>query len=206
MCGGKGTRLTAGPDAERTRDDEKPLVTIGGEPMIDRVLRALSGSRVERIHAVVSPHTPATREHLATLTNRVEESPTGIEKSELSIVDAPGEGYVADLTHALDRVGKPALTVVADVPLLAPEVVNRVLEEADETAGTSLTVCVPAAVKRALGASVDTTFERDGRELAPTGVNVVTGSDDALYLSYDVRLSVNVNRPADRTLAEGLCN
>jgi adenosylcobinamide-phosphate guanylyltransferase len=201
MCGGRGTRLGG--------EVEKPLVDVGGVPMVDRVCDALAGSRTDRVHAVVSPHTPATREHLR--------------ERDCSVVDAPGEGYVADLGYALDRVETPVLTVVADLPLLDADVVSRVLDgfdavrdehERDRDAGDdndaddppSLTVCVPAVVKRRLGASVDTSFEHEGREFAPTGVNVVAGSDDHLYRSHDVRLSVNVNRPADRELAEALCD
>lgn len=186
MCGGRGTRLGG--------EVEKPLVEIGGVPMVDRVLDALAGSRAGTVHGVVSPHTPATREHL-----RHRDCP---------VVDAPGEGYVADLGYALDRVEPPVLTVVADLPLLAAEVVDRVLDyaETDGRRGDSVTVCVPAAVKRTLGASVDTSFEHEGTDLVPTGLNVVGGSDDHLYHSHDVRLSVNVNRPADRELAEELCD
>lgn len=191
MCGGRGTRLGG--------ETEKPLVTVGDEPMVDRVCDALAGSRAGQVHAVVSPHTPATRAHLR--------------DEGCSTIDTAGEGYVADLADALERVETPVLTVVADLPLLAPEVVDRVLDrfrsacrERDGDDPPSLTVCVPAAVKRRLGASVDTSFEHEGREVAPTGLNVVAGSDDHLYLSHDVRLSVNVNRPADRTVAEALCD
>lgn len=204
MCGGRGTRLGG--------EVEKPLVDVGGVPMVDRVYDALDGRRIGQIHAVVSPHTPATRAHLR--------------GRDCSIIDTPGEGYVADLDDALDRVETPVLTVVADLPLLESAVVDRVLDgfdaarreheheherdgggnDTDADDPPSLTVCVPAAVKRRLGASVDTSFEREGRELAPTGMNVVSGSDDHLYLSHDVRLSVNVNRPADRELAEALCD
>ncbi|SEP20987.1 adenosylcobinamide-phosphate guanylyltransferase [Halogranum amylolyticum] len=196
MCGGRGTRLGG--------DVEKPLVEVDRVPMIDRVLDALEDSRTGQIHPVVSPHTPATRERLVDRFG-----------SDESVVDAPGDGYVADLGEALDRVGRdaPVLTVVADLPLLAPAVIDRVLaefeaarSERDGDDPPSLTVCVPAVVKRRLGASVDTAFDHGGRELAPTGLNVVAGSDDHLYLSHDVRLSVNVNRPADRELAEALCD
>jgi adenosylcobinamide-phosphate guanylyltransferase len=69
----------------------------------------------------------------------------------------------------------------------------------------SLTVCVPAALKRALGASIDATFERGGRELAPAGVNVVADADeDATHVTYDARVAVNVNRVSDAELAEEL--
>ncbi|PSP55334.1 cobalamin biosynthesis protein CobY [Halobacteriales archaeon QS_1_67_19] len=180
MCGGRGTRLDG--------EVEKPLFEVGGVPMIDRVADALLASRIETVHAVVSPHAPATREH-------VETDPA------LRTIETPGEGYVADVDAALARVDTPALTVAADLPLLAGDAVDAVLAARD---GGSLTVCVPAALKRALGASADTTFEREGRELAPTGVNVVADAGDAPHVTHDARFAVNVNRRADADLAESL--
>jgi adenosylcobinamide-phosphate guanylyltransferase len=219
MCGGRGTRLDA--------TTEKPLVEVGGCPTVDRVLDALAGGRVDRVHAVVSPHTPATREHLADRRERrADGSDAGTDRADrpagpsasLALVDAPGDGYVPDLGYALERVDRPVLTVAADLPLLAPDAVDAVLDahaavgaDAEGNAGTdadglapSLTVSVPAALKEALGASVDTTYESGGRRLAPTGVNVVAGDADTTHMTYDARLAVNVNRPSDLALAEAL--
>jgi len=178
MCGGRGTRLGG--------ETEKPLVAVDGVATVDRVCDALAASRVDDVYAAVSPHTPATRAHLR--------------EREVTVLDTAGKGYVSDLTAALDRVGRPALTVAADLPLLASESVNDVLD----AASGSLVVAVPVDLKRRLGVSVDTTFEREGRALAPTGVNVVAAGDDDVYVSDDPRLAVNVNRPRDLWVAEAL--
>ncbi|WP_248897814.1 NTP transferase domain-containing protein [Haloplanus halobius] len=178
MCGGRGTRLDAA--------GEKPLVEVGGVPMIDRVRDALAASRVETVHCVVSSHAPATRDHL--------------ESMGASVIDGSGDGYVADLDTGLAAVERPVLTVAADLPLLAAEPVNRVLDRAEG----SLAVMVPVALKRRLGVSVDTTVEHEGKRLTPTGVNVVAGTDDDIYVSDDRRLAVNVNHDADRQVAEAL--
>lgn len=180
MCGGKGTRL----GGER----EKPLVTVAGTPMIDRVCDALHASRVDDVYAAVSPHVPETRDHLR------DAAPAA------TVVETSGDGYVADLTAALSRIGRPALTVAADLPLLAPDPVDRALEAADG----ALVVAVPVSLKRRLGASVDTTVDHEGPALAPTGLNVVAGTDDDVYVSDDPRLAVNVNRPTDLWVAEAL--
>jgi len=172
MCGGRGTRLAG--------DAEKPLFEVAGRPMVDYVRDALVASRVETAHAVVSPHAPETRAHLA---------------GDFPVIETAGEGYVADLTTALDGVETPVLTVAADLPLLDGEVVNTVLDAADG----STSVRVPAALKDALGASVD----GEGAWV-PTGVNVVGDGEDAVFRSYDARLAVNVNRRADAALAERL--
>ena len=189
LCGGRGTRL--GDDV-----GEKPLLSVCDEPMLDRVVRALRASSVSTVHAVPSPQTPKTR---------VRASELG-----LSVVDTPGEGYVSDLQHALSVVDPPVVTVVSDLPHLAAEHVDDALTEAREVGGAplaSLTVCVPVSLKRTVGASVDTQFERGGTALAPTGLNVV-GDDSTENVSIvaDERLAVNVNRPSDREVAESLCD
>ncbi|EMA61122.1 GTP--adenosylcobinamide-phosphate guanylyltransferase [Halorubrum lipolyticum] len=197
MCGGRGTRLGG--------ETEKPLREVAGRPMVDRVLDALAESRVEATHAVVSPHATRTRERLA---ERASERPS------LSVVDAPGNGYVADLRYAMDAAdadGGPLLTAAADLPLLNGAAVDAVLDAARAAAGDSLTVCVPAARKRELGVSADATTEIDGREVVPAGINVVGRSgeserDDggAVHLTDDARVAVNVNYPSDVRIAERL--
>ncbi len=178
ICGGKGTRLDY--------DGEKPLFPVDGEPMVDRVLAALADSRVDRVYAVVSPHAPETAAHV--------DCPT---------VETPGEGYVADLQHALadERVTEPVVTVAADLPLLDAEAVDGVL---DAHEAGSLTVATPTFLKSALGVSVDTTFVHDGEELAPAGVNVVGDGPDRTLVRDDARLAVNVNRREDAEVAERL--
>ncbi|MFB6131049.1 MAG: NTP transferase domain-containing protein [Salinigranum sp.] len=181
MCGGRGTRLDAAV--------EKPLFEVAGRPMVDRVVDALAESRVERIRAAVSPHAPATAAHLA--------------RRFVDVVETPGEGYVEDLGTALGAVDLPVLTVAADLPLLERDAVDRVLGFADGDA--SVTVCVPAALKRRLGASVERTRVREGVPLAPTGLNVVASPDtERTFPTYDARLAVNVNRPGDAAVAEAL--
>jgi adenosylcobinamide-phosphate guanylyltransferase len=187
MCGSRGTRLDAGV--------EKPLLPVAGRPMVDRVRDALAESGVDRVHLVVSLYAPDTNEHLADSLGDGER-----------LLDAPGEGYVADLRHSLDQVGTPALTVAADLPLLAGECVDTTLTA---FAGDSLTVAVPAALKRDLGASLDASWtpdgdgaDADGRELVPTGLNVVADDGEDTLVSEDRRLAVNVNRPGDAVVAE----
>ncbi|ELZ29958.1 adenosylcobinamide-phosphate guanylyltransferase [Halogeometricum pallidum JCM 14848] len=190
MCGGRGTRLGG--------ETEKPLVEVCGAPMVERVAAALRESRVEEVYAAVSPAAPMTAE-------RVRE--TG-----LAVVETPGEGYVEDLTAALDSIGRPVVTVAADLPLLSSEHVNGAIAASlgdgdDEDGGPrSVTVCVPADLKRRLGVSADTTFEREGEELAPTGLNVVADGADIVRLTCDDRLAVNVNRPTDLERAEEMCD
>lgn len=178
MCGGRGTRLAA--------DTEKPLFDVGGVPMVDRVLAALDDSDVAGVYAATSPNAPATRAHI-----------------DCPCIETPGDGYVADLDAALSdgRLDTPVLTVAADLPLLDGEILDRVIVAHE---GGSLSVLVPAQRKRELGVSDDTVFERDGREMAPTGVNIVGDEGDDAWVTDDYRVAVNVNTLADARIAEQL--
>jgi len=183
MCGGAGTRLDV--------PAEKPLVKIGGTSMIDRVLDALTASGITTQYAAVSPQTPATRRHLA-------------EKDGVTVLDTPGDGYVTDLQTALSDRTTPVMTLAADLPLLAGSLVDRI--RAAYT-GSSMTVVIPAVIKRHLDVSIDSSTVVDGR--IPAGVNIVDpGTSNATnrqtYVSYDVRLAVNVNRVRDREIAEAI--
>lgn len=177
MCGGRGTRLDASV--------EKPLFPIDGRPMVDRIREALHASDIETTHAVVSPQAPDTGAHVG----------------DLPTIETPGDGYVEDLDQALDHVDPPVLTVAADLPLLTGTAVNDVLEAYD---GGALTVCVPAALKRALHVNLDEPLPGEEKSLAPTGVNVVADGDETTYVTHDYRFAVNVNRVADARVAEGL--
>ncbi|MEM4781120.1 MAG: NTP transferase domain-containing protein [Halalkalicoccus sp.] len=173
MCGGLGTRLGRG---------EKPLVEVDGEPMVDRVIDAISPV-AGTVYAAPSPHTPETRAHL---------------DGRVRVVETPGDGYVPDLSAALDRLGTPALTVTADLPLLTPADVRAALAAYESG---SLTVCVPVERKLELGVSVDTSFIREGREVAPSGLNVVGDGDERVWVSDRLGLAVNVNRLGDLQIA-----
>ncbi|THE65564.1 cobalamin biosynthesis protein CobY [Salinadaptatus halalkaliphilus] len=194
MCGGEGTRLES--------HHEKPLHPIDGVPMVDCVLAALADSRVETIYAAVSPNAPETRAYLEGSDDGIDDSLPGSPTP----VETAGEGYVADLLALLERpaLSAPIVTVAADLPLLEPAVIDRLLAAHGDSAA-SRTVCVPVSLKRRLAVSVDSTLESHDY-LAPTGVNVVGNSAQSMHhVSYDPRLAVNVNRRTDaRTAANHL--
>lgn len=180
MCGGRGTRLDI--------STEKPLLEIADQRMIERVLKALEDSSVDAVYTATSPHVPETRAYLA--------------EQSVSQLETPGDGYVEDLEYALERIDGPILTIAADLPLIEAGAIDHVLDAHEHG---SLTVCVPVALKQLLGVSVDLTLHRDGSELAPTGINVVSDSNrDTVHVTYDVRFAVNVNQQSDAYVAERL--
>ena len=220
LCGGRGTRLGG--------DVEKPLVEVGGRPMIGRVFDALAGSRIRRVVAVSSPYTPATTAAIEagdvgpSPGNDTKEPSTerrGSAGLACDLVGGDGDGYVDDLDRGLDAVDGPALTVTSDLPLVRPRDVDDAIAAAvgsedgdpgdlaaDRTSIDSVAVCVPVSLKRELGASVDTSFIHDGLEVAPTGLNVVGGGDDTVVVRRSETLAVNVNRPQDLELARRLAS
>ena len=181
MCGGEGTRLR-----QAVGDTEKPLVTVGSRPMVDRVVDGLEASQVETVVAAVSPATPRTAARLAG-------------REGVRLVETPGEGYVADLTTALAAVETPVVTVTADLPLLTGGLVDRAIETAG---GDSLAVCVPRSLVESVGASVDTTVDHEGETVVPTGLNVVGPGPDRRVVWATERLACNVNRPSDLRAVE----
>lgn len=207
MCGGAGSRLDV--------DGEKPLYRIAGEPMVDRVRRALAESTVETTYGTVSPIAPETQCHL--------------EAAGVSLIETPGDGYVPDLGHALadSRIEPPVLTVAADLPLLSAATVDDVchayreqvattsVPDPGESAGNTtpaaaagpppMTVCVPVELKRRLGVSVEEQTVGDDH-LVPTGLNVIGTADgessrDLRHVVSDVGAAINVNRLEDAAIA-----
>jgi adenosylcobinamide-phosphate guanylyltransferase len=105
LCGGCGTRLAGEPESGPTdatsesadvpsnvptdATAEKPLVRVGDEPMVDRVIRALRRSdAVGTIHAVASPHTPETIDHLRSVADRLADG----KESTMTVREGSGEG------------------------------------------------------------------------------------------------------------------
>jgi adenosylcobinamide-phosphate guanylyltransferase len=119
------------------------------------------------------------------------------------VIKTPGAGYVSDLQTAItdDRISLPILTIGADLPLITPAVIDQILQQ---YSGKSLTVCVPEALKRGLGVSIDEPLNNTTESMVTTGVNIVNDTESAQYLSQNPRLAVNVNRPTDLRVARAL--
>lgn len=171
--------------------------------MVARVLDALANAGVDRVVAVTSPHAPDTRRALRSGLSAEAAVPC-------TLLEGSGDGYVADLEVGLTAVDGPAVTVAADLPLLRGRDVDAAIDAAlpegadDRGHVGSVAVCVPVAYKRALGASVDASFEDAGTPVAPTGLNVVGDDPDRVVVHERVSLAVNVNRPRDLELARRL--
>ncbi len=190
--------VMAGGRARRMGGVEKPAVEVLGEPMLVRVLRAVSACRlVSRVYVVTTPHHELTRE-LA-------------ESWGAEILLTRGKGYVRDLREALSRSGAPALTVGADLPALTPGLIERVIRLWAAAPDPSLSVWVPVRRVKRMGFSLWGRYQTEvgGVRAVPAGINVVGGvgeTSERKVVIDDPRLACNVNTATDLRRAEGVLN
>jgi uncharacterized protein (TIGR00454 family) len=182
MAGGKGTRMKSAT--------EKPLLKVGGTPMIEHVVGALKRSKtVDRIVVAVSGNTPQTARKARELS--------------IEVVLTPGEDYISDMHCAIKALNlRDVLTVAADIPFITAEIVDRAVEEYRSSGKPSLAVMAPADVYRKIGSKPEYLFEIDGRRLVPIGLNVIDGRrigepelDQAVLVTDLEEHAVNVNTP-----------
>ena len=122
MAGGAGTRLRLG---------EKPLVTIGGRPMISLVLSVFEKTGND-IVIVTSQETPFTMNWARA---------NGFE-----CIRASGHGYIPDLREAVKTIEEtgPLFTCVADLPCLSTGHINQIRAAYESSGKEALSTWVPA--------------------------------------------------------------
>ena len=191
MAGGKGRRMEV--------SEEKPLLMVGGKPVIEHVLTSLlNAKRVGSVVVAVSGCTPKTASF--------------VRKFPVMIVETPGKGYIPDMQYAVKKFGlQKVLAVVSDLPLITSTIVDDVLERYEACGKPALTVAVPIEMKAKFGVGVDYAFEAAGRTVVPTGVNVIDGRlidggwmEQEVYVLDKAEVAVNVNTPEELQLAEHL--
>jgi GTP:adenosylcobinamide-phosphate guanylyltransferase len=180
MCGGRGSRLSG--------RIEKPLIEVGGRPMLARVVRACEARGIDQVHAATSRHTPATREWVC--------------EHEIGLIETPGVGYVEDLAAVIGELEPPFLTVTADIPGVAPRHIQRLLcsHRASRRAVTAVT---STHMKRWLGCSVAARY--GDADLIPVGLNIVGPDPDEVVHMFDPAVSINVNTWTDLQIARTRC-
>ncbi len=187
MAGGRGSRLGMG---------EKPLVTLFGRPLIDYVMRALQDSSVERIFVATTENVPRTRMW-------------AIEKG-LEAIETPGKGFVADMISAVEAAGvtKPVMIIMADLPLITPDLIDDIIEIYEERFEPALSTHTPLRLHRLLGRRPDSLFNYQGQLIVPSGINILDGAEiereqeDFHLIMERMELAVNVNVVEDLMLCE----
>ncbi len=187
MAGGKGTRLKMG---------EKPLVKLLGRHLIDYVVTALEDSSAGRIFVATTGNVPITRKWA--------------ENRGLEVLDTPGIGFVADMISAVERSGvkEPILIVMADLPLITPDLLDRIVDIYEERPEIALSTHTPLGLHSRLGRRPDSLFNYRGQLIVPSGVNILDGADirreqeDYHLIMERLELAVNVNVSEDLKLCE----
>jgi adenosylcobinamide-phosphate guanylyltransferase len=176
---------------------EKPLLKIGDKTMLERVLNALSQSKlVDHVVVAVSANTPQTA--------------SMAQKLDVQVLRTPGADYVSDMRYAITKLHLgETLVLSADLPFLAGDIVDRAIEAFRASGKPSLSVMAPASLYKEMGSKPQHVFQIHGRELVPIGLNLVDGKrinelelDQTILEVESKKLLLNVNTPSDYELAK----
>ena len=192
MAGGKGTRMQT--------MEEKPLIKVGGKPVIEHVLTALkSAKKIDSIVVAVTERTPKTAKFM--------------EQHYVKVVQTPGKDYVSDMGYASQSLKLGVfLAIAADLPLVTSEVLDAIVERYECCGKPALTVAVPLETKTKLGMSVEYSFKIGSHDAVPAGINIIDGHkrygdewlDQDIYMLDEDELAVNVNTTQELQIAERL--
>ncbi len=189
MAGGKGSRLRMG---------EKPLVKLFGRPLIDYVVSALLDSSAYRIFVAATENVPMTRKWAL--------------ERELGVVDTKGKGFVTDMVEAVEMAGvaEPILIVMADLPLVTPDLIDEIMETYEKRPEPALSTHTPLDLHRRLGRRPDSLFNYRSQLIVPSGINILDGAnireeqEDYHLIMERIELAVNVNVVEDLKLCESI--
>ena len=191
MAGGKGSRMAL--------SEEKPLLQVGGKPVIERVLNALKNAKkIHRVVVAVSDQTPETAKLLS--------------KFQVSVIQTPGKEYVFDMGYAVRALNlQTVLAIGADFPLITAEAIDDIVGYYEKCRKPALSVVVSMETKAKLGLSGKYEFELSGKHLVPAGINIIDGRkineeelEEEIYLSDRKEVAVNINTVKDLQIAEEL--
>jgi len=191
MAGGKGARMAL--------SEEKPLLMVGGKPVIEHVLAALeNAAKVDAIVVAVSGYTPKTAKY--------------VEKFPVKVVKTPGKEYVSDMGYAVKTLRlHVVLAIAADLPLITDEIIDDIVGQYEQCGKPALTVAVPMATKAKLGLGGEYSFEVDGKLVVPAGINVIDGCrigeeklDETICIVDRNEVAVNINTEQELKIAEEL--
>jgi len=191
MAGGRGTRMAL--------SGEKPLLRVGGKPMIEHVISALRGSKmVDEIVVAVSQQTRETAKLM--------------KRFPVRILKTPGKGYVSDMRYAVRKLKlETVLTISADLPLITGEIIDKIIERYGQCNKPALTVVVPMGTKERLGLKGEYILKVGEKRLVPAGMNVIDVRRidegelvEEMFVIDREEVAVNVNTTHDLEIAERL--
>lgn len=183
MAGGKGTRMGSSV--------EKPLVSIDGKTMLERVVEALKAAAgIEEIFVATSPNALRAEELALSLG--------------LKVIRTRGRDYVSDAQQAIRTlVPRVVLVMSADLPLISSTSIDDIIDHYYECGKPSLKV-----VTSTNGNNYDAKDGSRGTEqrerVRPAGINVIDSRhidelviDEAELLVNSEEVAVNINTLED---------
>jgi adenosylcobinamide-phosphate guanylyltransferase len=191
MAGGKGRRMRL--------SEEKPLLEIGGKPVIAHVIESLQAAKkVDSIVVAVTDYVPKTAGFVS--------------KYPVKVVKTPGREYIFDMQYVVKKLKlEKVLIIAADLPLITSEIIDCIVEDYEHCGKPALAVVVPIETKTRLGMSEEYAFAVDNKLVVPTGINMIDGrriDDEELEQEICVcnreEVAVNVNTVQELRIAESL--
>ena len=190
MAGGKGSRLNRG---------EKPLVRLYGRPLIEYVVSCLTDSLAVSEGRI-----------LVATTNNVPLTSRWAREKELEVVETAGKGFVPDMVEAVKQAGvkEPILVIMADLPLVTPDLIDQIIEIYDQRPEPALSTHTPLHLHTRMGRRPDTLFNYQGQLIVPSGINILEGAnirdeqEDYHLIMERIELALNVNVAEDLKLCE----
>ena len=186
----------------RLGKDEKPLTLLLGKPLIFYVLSALLGSKnIERIFVATSPRVKKTNGWLLDFKK---------EHDNVEIIPTGGGGFVHDMVYAVEKAGITGhvLVIMADLPLVTPGLIDRIIEKYHEINMPALSVHMNLDVFNKLGLRPDTVFHKNNGLIVPCGINILDAGrireeqEDHNLILEDKELALNVNTQEDLEVCE----
>ncbi|VVB93794.1 Adenosylcobinamide-phosphate guanylyltransferase [uncultured archaeon] len=193
MAGGMGKRLGR---------DEKPLTPLCGKPLIHYVLDALLGSKnIGQIYVATSPRVEKTIIWLSDFIKR---------HDRVRIMQTPGKGFVNDMVMAVESAGVrgQVFIIMADLPLVTPELIDRIIKKYSEANMPALSVHMKLEAFTKLGLRPDTVFHKNNGFIVPCGINILDAGkiqeeqEDYNLILEDEELALNVNKKEDLDVCE----
>ncbi len=193
MAGGMGKRLGK---------DEKPLTPLCGKPLIHYVLDALLGSRnIDSIYVATSPRVEKTVSWLSDFIKK---------HDRVNIMQTAGKGFVKDMVLAVEMAGirGRVFIIMADLPLVTPQLIDRIIEKYSTTGMAALSVHMRLDAFTRLGLRPDTVFHKNGDFIVPCGINILDAEriheeqHDYNFILEDEVLALNVNKREDLEACE----
>jgi adenosylcobinamide-phosphate guanylyltransferase len=186
MAGGAGSRINLG---------EKPLVSVGGRPMISYITDAFILAGMEPVIAA-SPKTPMTM--------------NWCRAQGIDVVRPEGKGYIEDMIEAVKILDeqRPLFVCVSDIPCITAAIIHTIADAYRRAGKDACSTWIPAQLVESLGCTITYQEQVNSINACPAGVNILRGDiiarpqEEFRLLLEEAGIALNVNTRDDLTIAE----